>query len=244
MIIAIVGKRRAGKTTLTALLARWYAREFGAVRVFDSSPNRSLARACGLATADVEGAQPKSLASFAAGEPSGSESAPDVHGVDGIELLVGEDGSVSPAAEDVAASELSIVDVGPDAPRAILNHADLVLVVCDPDEESIRAWQRWREAAESHVIQVRAVGNRVEDKYDVHWLLGATNAELITCLALSDVLGDANQLPADLDQLEFGNQEVLAILSRELHRRAQSLDDKVISANGAFGSDEPLGFET
>src|SRR5690606_21823554 len=228
--------------TLAALVARWYARDYGSVRLVDACADRLLARTFGVREL-ARDADDGEIAA-AAGADESPARAPKTHGMDALQPSTDADGNgeADTPRGKVPPAELAIVDLPHDAPTTLLDLVDLVLLVCEPDPMSLESWQAWHDAAAAQPDRILVVGNRVRDKYDVHLLRARTSEQLFTCYAFSELVQKARSPKLlDLDQLEFGNQEVLAIVTRFLRRRCLASDDKVISVSGAFG-ESPLGY--
>lgn len=193
MRIALAGKGGAGKTTISATLARLHARDGAQVVAIDADSNPNLGTALGispevLATA---GFLPVSLISRRLDGPALTSSIDDVmrsHGLEGPDgvRLVGmgapghaDEGCLCSAHATVSAL-LSDLDGAPDTvaivdmeaspehvSRGTARHADVLLLVTEPYFRSLEAVRRIAElATELPIDTVAVVVNKVRSEVE------------------------------------------------------------------------------
>jgi CO dehydrogenase maturation factor len=258
MNIGIVGKGGTGKTAVAALLSRWYARHFGFIRAIDLNPVLDLARALGVD--DPELTEVRTATNGENGSSADPEAYFAVQGVDGIEVAVPTTclrsalpssdaaaayGAVSALLDHADADALTVVDFSGGLEllgTSILPRLDLVLVVCEPSDSSLRIWQTYSAAAAPRDTLLRVIGNKVRDKYDVHRIRREVGDEILTCFANSEVIADLDRgRRVELEALEFGNQEALALLTRFVHKLRLRENATVARPCSGEGSTRLLG---
>lgn len=191
MRIALAGKGGAGKTTISATIARLAARAGRSVLAIDADANPNLALALGP-TADpaLVRALPPELVSRRPGGPGLRRDVELVlaehaaRGPDGIELLAmgspahADEGClcsahavVSAVLEDLGARrDLVLVDMEASPEhfsRGTIRHVDLVCLVAEPYYRSLETVRRMAElAAELPVGEVVVLANKIRSETD------------------------------------------------------------------------------
>ena len=192
MRLAVAGKGGAGKTTLSATLARLVARAGTPVVAIDADANPNLAPALGVPpeTAARLGAVPSSLMSRRIGGSGLLEPVEDVvarYGIaapDGVRLLGmgapahAEQGClcsahavVSSLLEDLSGPELLVVvdmEASPEhLSRGTVRHVDVVCLVVEPYYRSLETVRRMAAlVAELPVPRVVVVANKLRSRAD------------------------------------------------------------------------------
>lgn len=190
MRVAIAGKGGAGKTTLSATLARLAARQGRHVICLDADSNPNLAVALGIAGDQPPGSLPVSAVSRRLDGPALSEPVHDLlarHGTagpDGIVLasmgmpahaeegcLCSAHGVVRAALADLADPDtLTVVDLEASPEhfsRGTARHVDVLLLVAEPYYRSLETVRRMAALArELPIPTVGVVGNKVRDQQD------------------------------------------------------------------------------
>jgi CO dehydrogenase maturation factor len=190
--IAVAGKGGAGKTTLSATLARRAARQAGDVVAIDADANPNLAPALGVPPHDAARvrALPTSLVSRRPGGPGLKEPVDDVlarhavHAPDGVRLLGmgapahAEEGCLCSAHAVVASllqdlgspSRVVVVDMeaSPEhLSRGTVRHVDAVCLVAEPYYRSLETVRRMAAlVAELPVPRLVVVANKVRSTGD------------------------------------------------------------------------------
>ncbi|MDP9020304.1 MAG: AAA family ATPase [Actinomycetota bacterium] len=199
MRIALAGKGGAGKTTISATLARLLARGGNPVVAIDGDSNPNLAIALGIdptATAGAPGLPSSLVSRRLVGGPSLTMDVEDVvdrHGIvgpDGVRLLLmGEPGHASEGCLCSAHATVSAVlgDLGerPETitlvdmeaspehmSRGTTRHADLLVMVTEPYYRSLEAVRRIAALADELPIpRVGVVANKVRSVGDAKAVL-------------------------------------------------------------------------
>ncbi len=194
MRIAVAGKGGAGKTTISATLARLGARSGQSVVAIDADANPNLGIALGVApeAARELSAIPSSLVSRRLGGAGLNESLDDVldryalTAPDGVRLLGmgapahAEEGClcsahavVSAVIEDLggeAADRLVVVDMeaSPEhLSRGTIRHVDLVCLVAEPYYRSLETVRRMAALAGELPVAIVVVANKVRSDADL-----------------------------------------------------------------------------
>ncbi|MDQ6783511.1 MAG: AAA family ATPase [Actinomycetota bacterium] len=193
MRVALAGKGGAGKTTISATLARLEARRGASVVAIDADSNPNLGVALGLdpvAAAQVT-SMPFSLVSRRHIGPALTASVAEVidrHGLlcpDGVRLLLmggpghAEEGCLCSAHATVAAllvdlgeapDDVAVIDLeaSPEhLSRGTVKHADTLLLVTEPYYRSLEATRRQAAlAADLPITRVVVVVNKVRSRDD------------------------------------------------------------------------------
>lgn len=193
MRVALAGKGGAGKTTISATLARLEAQRGARVVAIDADSNPNLGVALGLdpVTAGQVMSMPSSLVSRRHDGPALTASVAEVidrHGLlcpDGVRLLLmggpghAEEGCLCSAHATVAAllvdlgetpDDVAIIDLeaSPEhLSRGTVKYADTLLLVTEPYYRSLEATRRQAELASTLPIsRVRVVVNKVRSQAD------------------------------------------------------------------------------
>ncbi len=201
--LGVVGKGGVGKTTVSGLLARAYAKQGRRVVAIDTDSNPNLGLSLGLSLTETE-AIPVLPRSAVVGS-GGTTAAADLIAEFGREtpagptllsaIKVAEAGAgctcsghatvrslLADALEDV---DLTLVDMEAGLEHlsrsgGTLAHADLLLVVCEPTRKSVLTAARTAAlATELGIPGVLAVGNKARDAADVDFFQDALSAERI-----------------------------------------------------------------
>lgn len=223
MRIAVAGKGGAGKTTITATLARLAAEAGRRVVCIDADSNPNLSVALGIADGDVPDALPVGVVSRRLdGGPALTEPVHDLlarHGTvgpAGIRLaLMGMPGHaeegcmcsahavVRGALADLADDILTLVDMeaSPEhLSRGTARHVDALLLVAEPYFRSLETVRRMAElAAELPIPRVGVVGNKLRDDADREAV--AAFCERHDLELLAEVPWDDRVLDADRDRV-------------------------------------------
>lgn len=190
MRVALAGKGGAGKTTVTAILARLAARAGRRVVCIDADSNPNLAVALGILPESVPTALPSSIVSRRFDGPALTASVDHVlaqHAVvgpDGVQLaLMGMPGhaeegcmcsahaTVSGTLADLGRVDLlALVDLeaSPEhLSRGTARHVDVLLLVAEPYYRSLETVRRMAElASELPIPRVAVVANKLRDDTD------------------------------------------------------------------------------
>ena len=192
MRLAVAGKGGAGKTTLSATLARLVARSGGPVVAIDADANPNLAPALGVPPDAAAGlrAVPPSLVSRrigGAGLTQPVDAVLDRYGVaapDGVRLvgmgapqhadegcLCSAHAVVSSLLEDLGSAERSVVvdmEASPEhLSRGTVRHVDVVCLVAEPYYRSLETVRRMAAlVGELPVERVVVVANKVRSSAD------------------------------------------------------------------------------
>lgn len=87
---------------------------------------------------------------------------------------------------------------------------DLTVLVVEPTRKSLSVWQQYKQYAKEYDVEIRALGNKVQDEDDIAFLHDACGSDLIGCLSQSRWVRQTERGAApDLDTLEPDNREVL-----------------------------------
>lgn len=193
MRIAVAGKGGAGKTTISATLARLGARSGQSVVAIDADANPNLGIALGVApeAARELSAIPSSLVSRRLGGSGLNEALDDVldhyalTAPDGVRLLGmgspahAEEGClcsahavVSAVIEDLgdAADRLVVVDMeaSPEhLSRGTIRHVDLVALIAEPYYRSLETVRRMAALAGELPVAIVVVANKVRSEADL-----------------------------------------------------------------------------
>lgn len=220
MRIAVAGKGGAGKTTLTATLARVSAERVPRVVLIDADSNPNLSVAAGVA-GESPPALPSSLVSRRLDGPALTESLDTVldrhatSGPAGIQLARmgqpqhAEEGCLCSAHAVVSATlndlgtaprTLTIVDLeaSPEhLSRGTARHVDLLLLVAEPYFRSLETVRRMAGlAAELPIPRIAVVANKIRDEQDreaIAEFCAAHELELAGQLPWSDAVLDADR---------------------------------------------------
>ena len=192
MRLAVAGKGGAGKTTLSATLARLAGRAGGRVVAIDADANPNLGTALGMSPRTTEGLTPVPSA-LVSRRQGGTGLLQPVHdvldrhalaGPDGVRLIgMGAPGHadegclcsahavVSSLLEDLGSSEhLVVVDMeaSPEhLSRGTVRHVDTVLLVAEPYYRSLETVRRMSAlVAELPVSRLSVVANKVRTPAD------------------------------------------------------------------------------
>ena len=192
MRLALAGKGGAGKTTISATLARLAAQAGSSVVAIDADANPNLAPALGISPAAAAGvrALPHTLVSRRIGGSGLTEPVDDVldayalTGPDGVRLigmgapehadegcLCSAHAVVSSLLEDLSAPErLVVVDMeaSPEhLSRGTVRHVDAICLVAEPYYRSLETVRRMAQlVAELPVQRVAVVANKVRTQAD------------------------------------------------------------------------------
>ena len=192
MRIAVAGKGGAGKTTISATLARLGARSGRSVVAIDADANPNLGIALGIAPEAAAGVRaiPPSLVSRRLGGAGLVEPLEDVldryavPAPDGVRLLGmgapahAEEGClcsahavVSAVIEDLGADPDRLVVVDMEASpehlsRGTIRHVDLVCLVAEPYYRSLETVRRMAALATELPVQLVVVANKVRSAAD------------------------------------------------------------------------------
>lgn len=192
MRIAVAGKGGAGKTTLSATLARLAARAGSAVVALDADANPNLAPALGMSAAAAAGLRPMppALVSRRRGGPGLTEPVGGVldrHSLfapDGVRLLTmgapahAEEGCLCSAhavvaglLEDLGGPDRTVVvdmEASPEhLSRGTVRHVDVVLLVAEPYYRSLETVRRLAAlVAELPVPRTVVVANKIRSASD------------------------------------------------------------------------------
>jgi CO dehydrogenase maturation factor len=237
--IAVAGKGGAGKTTLSATLARIWARDGASVVAVDGDANPNLGVALGLAPGrDVPAALPVSLVSR---RPGGTAltipvaQVLDEHGStarDGVVLLTmgapahADEGCLCSAHATVAALLADLGDVeghvvvdmeaSPEhLSRGTVRHCDVVVLVAEPYYRSLETVHRMAAlAAELPVGHVAVVANKVRDAGDadaVREFCARHDLDLVGVVPWSEDVGRADRSRTPLVEVAADAAVVTAI---------------------------------
>lgn len=193
MRIALAGKGGAGKTTISATLARLEARRGAAVVAVDADSNPNLGVALGLdpVMANMAASLPFALVSRRLDGPALTSSVAtvlDSHGVlcpDGVRLVMmggpghAEEGCLCSAHATVCAllgdigedpSAVAVIDLeaSPEhLSRGTVRNADVLLLVTEPYYRSLEATRRQAAlASELPILRVAVVANKLRSAED------------------------------------------------------------------------------
>ncbi len=193
MRVAIAGKGGAGKTTISAVLARLAARAGRATVAIDADANPNLASALGIGAerADALRAVPPSIVSRRLGGPGLTEPLESVldrysvSGPDGLRLMLmgsprhADEGCmcaahavVSALLDDLGEEPARLVVVDMEASpehlsRGTIRHVDTALMVAEPYYRSLETVRRMGAlVAELGVPSVAVVANKVRSEED------------------------------------------------------------------------------
>lgn len=241
MRIALAGKGGAGKTTISATLARLIARSGTPVVAIDADSNPNLAVALGVPQSEAGNVQalPSALVSRRLGGPGLKE---PVHTVldrlattapDGVRVaLMGmpahaEEGcmcsahaTVSAVLDDLGAGPevLTVVDMeaSPEhLSRGTARHVDQLLLVAEPYYRSLETARRMAAlAAELPIPRIALVGNKLRSSADEQVLkefAARHDFELIGGVPWSDAVTDADARGVPLITTGTDNDTVAAI---------------------------------
>lgn len=223
MRIAVAGKGGAGKTTITATLARLAAEAGRSVVCIDADSNPNLSVALGIADGDVPGSLPLDVVSRRLdGGPALTEPVHDLldrHGTagpSGIRLaLMGMPGHaeegcmcsahavVRGALADLGDDTLTLVDMEASPEhfsRGTARHVDVLLLVAEPYFRSLETARRMAAlASELPIPRVGVVGNKLRDQADRDALEAFCERHELELLA--EVPWDDHVLDADRDRV-------------------------------------------
>jgi CO dehydrogenase maturation factor len=215
--IALAGKGGAGKTTLTATLARLSARDGHQVLCIDADSNPNLASALGIGTDAPVPVLPSSIVSRRLDGSALREPVDDVlaayalAGPDGIQLTAmgmpghAEEGCLCGAHAVVRAT---LADLGGQQRRTFLDleaspehfsrgtarHVDAMVLVAEPYYRSLETVRRMaRLAAELPIARVVVIANKLRD---------ARDDEAITAFCQRHELDLVGRVPFDEDVLD------------------------------------------
>lgn len=240
MRVAFAGKGGAGKTTLSATLARTWARAGESVVAIDGDANPNLGAALGLASAELTGAGalPVSLVSRRPGGAALTAPVSDVlaeHGTtgpDGVVLLTmgapahADEGCLCSAHATVAAllADLDsggyrvVVDMeaSPEhLSRGTVRHCDAVVMVAEPYYRSLETVRRMAAlATELPVAHVAVIANKIRDAGDadaVREFCDRHQLPLLGVVPWSDDVGRADRTRTPLIELAADGPVVSAI---------------------------------
>lgn len=247
MRVAIAGKGGAGKTTLSATLARLAARAGASVVAIDADSNPNLATALGMRHAETIAARPlpASIVSRKLSGPALNEPVEDVldrymlEAPDGVRVgLMGapahaEEGCLCSAHATVSAllgelgmrpEILTIVDMEASPEhlgRGTARHADQLLLVTEPYYRSLETVRRLAALAdELPIARVGVIANKVrsdEHGHAVAEFCERHGLELIATVPWSDEVIDADIAGEPL--IERGDGQVVAVLRELLRER-------------------------
>lgn len=219
----MAGKGGAGKTTITATLARLAAEDGRRVVCIDADSNPNLSVALGVAEADVPGALPSNVVSRRLdGGPALTEPVHELlarHGTlgpAGIRLalmgmpghaeegcMCAAHGVVRGALADLADGTLTLVDMeaSPEhLSRGTARHVDVLLLVAEPYFRSLETVRRMAELAEGLPIpRIGVVGNKLRDDADREAITAFCERHDLELLAT--VPWDDRVLDADRDRV-------------------------------------------
>lgn len=222
MRVAVAGKGGAGKTTLTATMARLAARAGRDVVCIDGDSNPNLAAAIGVDRDVVLPILPASIVSRRLDGPALLEPVDDVlaaHAVaapDGIRLTTmgmpghAEEGCLCSAHAVVRATLADLgraervtfldLEASPEHfSRGTARHVDVMLLVAEPYFRSLETVRRMAAlAAELPIARLTVVGNKVRDERDAEAIAEFSDRHQLDLLGV--VPFDTGVLDADRDQ--------------------------------------------
>lgn len=223
MRVAIAGKGGAGKTTLSATLARVAAAAGSAVVAIDADANPNLHAALGMdlsAALVPSPALPTTLVSRRSGGPGLTESIEQVlaryarRGPDGIELigmgapahadegcLCSAHAVVSALLEDLGdPARLVVIDMeaSPEhLSRGTVRHVDAALLVAEPYYRSLETIRRMALLVDELAIpRVGVIANKVrtdEDRQAIAEFCARHGFDLVSTVPWSDRVGEADR---------------------------------------------------
>lgn len=244
MRVAIAGKGGAGKTTISATLARRAAREGARVLTVDADSNPNLAVAVGVADGTAPPTLPLDL--FARRLTGPELSIPleeflaghTLEGPDGMRLVsMGAPGhvdegcmcsahaGVSALLAAAAALDLTMVDLeaSPEhLSRGTARHVDVLLLVAEPYYRSLETVRRMAELAdELPVPVVGVVANKIRDDRDREAIIEFSDRhgiELLGEIPHSDgvTTGDRDRVPLADQPGDPAAEAIAALLTRLL----------------------------
>jgi CO dehydrogenase maturation factor len=243
--VAVAGKGGAGKTTLSATLARVVARSGRPVVAIDADANPNLSVALGVAGPAQPRPVPPELVSRRRGGPGLVEPVDavlDRHalpGPDGVRLLGmgspahADEGClcaahavVSALLEDLAAADRFVVvdmEASPEHfSRGTVRHVDAVLLVAEPYYRSLETVRRMSDlVAELAVPVVAVVANKVRSAQDaeaVGEFAERHGLPLVGVVPWSEAVGDADRARTPVVEAPEAAEvvEAVAALAAEL----------------------------
>ncbi len=241
MRVAIAGKGGAGKTTISATLARLLARSAPVVAI-DADSNPNLAAALGAPSATAEAVLPPSLVSRRLDGPALTQDVAavlDRHALaapDGVRVVLmgmpahADEGCLCSAHATVSAlladlgnrpEVFTIVDMeaSPEhLSRGTTRHADMVLLVTEPYYRSLETVRRLAQlAAELPIPRVAVVANKVRNQQDadaVSEFCARHGLELVAQVPRRDAVIDADTAGvALLDSARQGNADAAEVVA-------------------------------
>lgn len=239
MRVAVAGKGGAGKTTITATMARVAARAGHDVLCVDGDSNPNLAVALGMGDDPASAVLPTSLVSRRLdGGPALTTALEDVlsthtvPGPDGIRLTHmgmpghAESGCMCSAHGVVRAM---LADIGPDRPTTFLDleaspehfsrgtarHVDVLLLVAEPYFRSLETVRRMAELARELAIpRVGVVANKVRDPGDTEAIVDFCrrhDLEVVGEVPWGDAVLDADRARRPLVEIAPDSAVVVAL---------------------------------
>jgi CO dehydrogenase maturation factor len=236
--VAVAGKGGAGKTTLSATLARLAAQRGHRVVCLDADSNPNLAVALGIAGDQPPGSLPVSAVSRRLDGPALSEPVHDLlaqHGTpgpDGIVLasmgmpahaeegcLCSAHGVVRAALADLADPDtVTVVDLEASPEhfsRGTARHVDVLLLVAEPYYRSLETVRRMAAlASELPIPTVGVIGNKVRDEQDrdaMEAFCDRHNLALLGLVPWDDTVLDADRARTPLAEVAPDGPVVAAV---------------------------------
>lgn len=241
MRVAVAGKGGAGKTTLTATMARLLARDGRRVVTVDADSNPNLAAALGMSpdeTADA-GSLPASLVSRRLDGPAlkeDIESVLDAHALaapDGVSVLLmgmpghADEGCLCAGHATVSAllgdlgqrpdyTTLVDLEASPEhLSRGTAKNVDTLLFVTEPYYRSLETVRRMADlAAELPIARVGVVANKVRKPADadaIEAFCERHGLELLATVPYSDAVVDADIAQVPLVEAATDSETVTSI---------------------------------
>lgn len=258
MRIAVAGKGGAGKTTISATLARLHARQGGQVVAIDGDSNPNLGAALGI-DRDIAGSLPSLPASIVSRRLNGPglrspvEEVLATHaitGPDGVRLVLmgmpahAEEGCMCSAHATVSAllcdlgsgqDALTIVDMeaSPEhLSRGTTRNADALVLVTEPYWRSLETVRRLAAlASELPIPRVGVVLNKVRDEQDL--AIGLEFCEQLGLERLGEVPRSDQVVDADRDRIPLidaaPDGAAVGAISHVLERLQQTVQSGVAS---------------
>jgi CO dehydrogenase maturation factor len=277
MKVAFVGKGGAGKTTITAMVARHLVHRSLPVLAIDADINQHLGESLGMKREDAQdipslGLEMKRIKKYLVGSNQHIKDASEmikttppgpgsrllqfaeanplydyfVREVAGIRVMaVGSFGeedlgvkcyhSKTGAVELLlnhlidTAGQYVLVDMtaGADSfASGLFTRFDVTFVVVEPTVKSISVYEQYKEYVNQYQVQIRVIGNKVSNEYDLNFIRDRVGTDLIATCSHSEFIRSMEQGEIrPITELEPENQKVLQRIVSEIDRQEKDWDN-------------------
>ncbi len=101
----------------------------------------------------------------------------------------------------------------PFASSGLASRFDAVFLVVEPTVKSTSVYKQCREYADMFDTKLFVIGNKIENKSDIHYIREKVGDDLIACLSKSDFVRDFEKgIARPLSELETENKDVLDLI--------------------------------